>query len=146
MPIAGIATTQAKYALEKLHAELGGKILDNKREADRLAACMVHVEAVLKMLEPGYSVKSISVRRRKANPWFRRGTVYRHALDALRAASRPLTPREIAEAMLVKQGATGIPKKRIRDLAASVLSSLRNHKDKAVVTVGEGFPSRWAAV
>jgi hypothetical protein len=36
MPRAGIATTQAKFALEKLHAELGGKIKDNKREAARL--------------------------------------------------------------------------------------------------------------
>src|SRR5258707_1554658 len=96
MPVAAIATTQAKYALEKLHAELGGTILDNKREAKHLAQCMKHVEAVLKMLEPGYSVRSISVRRRKPNPWFRRGTVYRAALDALRAAPGPMTAREIA--------------------------------------------------
>ena len=37
MPRAEIATTQAKFTLEQLHAELGGKILDNKREAKRLA-------------------------------------------------------------------------------------------------------------
>jgi hypothetical protein len=32
MPQAKIATKQAKYTLEQLHAELGGKIFDNKRE------------------------------------------------------------------------------------------------------------------
>jgi hypothetical protein len=42
----------ALYALERLHAELGGQIAQNKREAKRLAQAMVHVEAVLKMLEP----------------------------------------------------------------------------------------------
>jgi hypothetical protein len=30
MPRAQIATHQAKYTLEQLHAELAGKILDNK--------------------------------------------------------------------------------------------------------------------
>jgi hypothetical protein len=71
MTRARIATTQAKFALEKLHAELGGKIKENKREAKRLAQCMKHVEAVLKMLEPGYNVRPISIRRRKLNPWFK---------------------------------------------------------------------------
>jgi len=45
MPRAEIATKQAKYALEKLHAELGGKIIDNKKEATRLAQAMLHVES-----------------------------------------------------------------------------------------------------
>ena len=49
---AEIATTQAKFTLERLHAELGGKILDNKAQAKRLAEAMKHVEAVLKMIEP----------------------------------------------------------------------------------------------
>jgi len=131
------------YALERLHAELGGQILQNKQEARRLAQCVKHVEAVLKMLQPGYSVRAIAVRRRKANPWFRRGTIYRRALDVLRAAQGPLTAREVAEAMLAKQGATGVPKKRVIDLAGSVLSSLRKHKDRGVVAVGEGLPAQW---
>ena len=32
----------AIFALERLHAELGGKIKDNKNEAARLAADMLH--------------------------------------------------------------------------------------------------------
>jgi hypothetical protein len=105
---------------------------------------MKHVEAVLKMLEPGYSVKSISVRRRAPNPWFRRGTVYRAALDVLRAANGPMTGREIAEAMLAAKGAMGLSRRQISNLGQSVLSSLQNHKDRAVVVVGEGVPARWA--
>jgi hypothetical protein len=65
---------------------------------------MKHVEAVLKMIEPGYDVRPIAVRRRKPNPWFKRGTVFRCALDALRAAGQPLTIREIALAMLAAKG------------------------------------------
>jgi hypothetical protein len=93
MPHAKIAAKQATYTLEKLHAELAGKILDNKKEARRLAEAMKHVEAVLKLLVPGYDVRPIAVRRRKLNPWFKRGTVLRNALDVLRNAERPLTAR-----------------------------------------------------
>lgn len=42
----------AVYALLKLHAELGGKISDNKRQAAKLRADMKHVEAVIHLRAP----------------------------------------------------------------------------------------------
>lgn len=143
MPRAQIATTQAKFTLEQLHAELGGKILDNKAEAKRLAIGMMHVEAVLKMLDPTYSVRGISVRRRKPNPWFKRGTVFREALGVLRTAERPMTAREVTDRMLVAKGVQEPASKAVRDLVGAVQSSLRNHDGKSVQTVGEGMPARW---
>jgi hypothetical protein len=50
---------------ERLHAELGGKILENKQLHENLAAQMRSVEAVIKMLDPGYSLRAISVKRRQ---------------------------------------------------------------------------------
>src|ERR1700730_450809 len=144
MPRVQIATTQAKYTLEQLHAELGGKILDNKKEAARLAQAMKHVEAVLKMIEPGYDVRPIAVRRRKPNPYFKRGTVFRCALDALRAAGRPLTVREIALAMLAAKRVTDAPPKAVRDLFGAVQAALRNHKDGSVVEDTTAQPARWS--
>ncbi len=83
--------------LVRLHADLGGKIWENRKEAERLAAAMKHVEAVIKLFDPAYNVRSISVRRRyKGNAWFKRGTLFRHALDVLREAKEPLTTRQIA--------------------------------------------------
>lgn len=143
MPHAKIATKQATYTLEQLHAELAGKILDNKREAKRLIESMKHVEAVLKLLEPGYNVRPIAVRRRKPNPWFKRGTVLRYALDVLRRAERPLTAREVTERMLEARGAKDAKPKAIRDLIGSVQSSLKNHEGNGLVMVGEGMPGRW---
>ena len=77
MPHAIIKTHQAKLTLLQLHAELAGKILDNQKEADRLRAAMQHVEAVIKLLDPTHSLRTIAVRRRKPNQWFKRGTVWR---------------------------------------------------------------------
>jgi hypothetical protein len=46
------------------------------------------VEAVLKMFDPDYNVRAISARRRvTGNPWFKRGTLFRAALDVLRTAT-----------------------------------------------------------
>ncbi|MGC1464582.1 MAG: hypothetical protein WA792_02510 [Pseudolabrys sp.] len=142
MPHAKIATIQAKYTLEQLHAELGGKILDNKAEAAKLAASMKHVEAVLRLLDPGYNVRGIAVRRRKPNPWFRRGTVFRNAVDVLRTAEKPLSAREIVKAMLAAKGVTDAKPKAIRDLIGSVNASLKNNKGGQVVP-SDGWPVLW---
>ena len=143
MPRAEIATKQAKFTLEQLHAELGGKILDNKAEAKRLAIAMMHVEAVLKMLDPAYSVRAISVRRRKPNPWFKRGTVFREALGIMRKAEGPLTAREITDRMIAAKGVQNPAPKAARDLVGAVNASLQNHRGKNVESVGDGMPARW---
>ena len=86
--------------LVRLHADIGGRIQKNKRQAEQLAADMKAVEAVIQMFDPDYSVRAISARRRvTGNPWFKRGTLFRAALDALRGATAPLTVRDIADAI-----------------------------------------------
>jgi len=133
----------ALYALERLHAELGGRILANRKEAGRLAQDMRHVEAVLKLLEPGFDVRRIAVRRRnQKNPWFKRGEMFRHAIDVLRRAPAPMTAREITEALLRAQGFEP-DRKAVRSLFGSVQCSLRNHNGVTVERVGEGMPAKW---
>src|SRR4030081_610401 len=137
----------AMQTLERLHAELGGQILENKEEAHKLAGQMLHEEAVTKMPDPTYNPLRISVKRRRPNPWFKRGTVYRRAVDVLRTATEPMTAREIAERVLVTANMANIkrPDKRaLADLTGTVLASLRNHSGKGVHRDNEGSPARWA--
>ena len=56
-------TRPAIFTLERLHSELGGKILENRQEAERLGEQMQHVEAVIKMLDPGYNLARIAIKR-----------------------------------------------------------------------------------
>ncbi len=133
----------AIQTLERLHAELGGKILENRQQHANLAEQMRHVEAVIKLLDPGYSLRAISVKRRKPNPWFKRGTVYRRAVDALRMATEPLTAREVAERVLKANNIESPDKAALADLTGSILSSLRNHDGKGVQRTNEGSPARW---
>ena len=142
--------TKHKFALNaliRLHVETGAKLKENHKQAKRLAQDMKHVEAVIRMLAPGYDTRHMGHRRRfKPNPWFRKGEGYRGALDILRKAERPLTAPEIAKRMLAIKGVTDATPKQITMLAGAVRMSLRNHEGNAVVRVGEGMPMRWQLI
>jgi hypothetical protein len=91
--------------LGHLHADLGSKLLACQAQADRLASDMRHIEAVIRMFDPAYDVRRIAVKRRQSrNPWFKRGHMFRAAIDVLREAGEPLETREIAARLLAGQG------------------------------------------
>ena len=135
----------ALYALERLHAELGGQILQNKKEATRLAASMKHVEAVLKLLEPNYTLRRVVVRRREHNGHFKRGTMFRLAIDVLRKAEEPLTCREIVERMFAAQSVSEPPLKAFQTVTGGIHASLMNNKGKTVVSDGK-MPAQWQLI
>lgn len=133
----------ALYALIDLHAELGGKIKDNKREALQLRTDMKHVERVLHLLQPGFNARAIAPRRRNnKNPWFKRGTIFRAVLDVLRAAPEPMTAEEIAVALLRFKGVQNPTRDDRRYLYGAVSSSLTNNAGKTVAG-DDRRPRRW---
>jgi hypothetical protein len=90
MPRAEIASKQAIFTLSQLHAELAGKFSENRNAGVKIKTAMMQVEAVLQMLQPSFDVRAISAKRRnKSNPWFKRGTLFRSAVDVLRRAEAP---------------------------------------------------------
>jgi hypothetical protein len=105
---------------------------------------MLHVEAVIKMLHPTYNLRRISVKRRKTGRWFKRGTLYRKALDVLRTAEKPLSATELAWEVLKVGKIETDDKKAVTILGASIQASLRNHAGKGVQQVNDGIPARWA--
>lgn len=144
MPKAEIATHQAKHTLEQLHAELAGKIDANKAEALKLTEAMLHVEAVLKMLDPAYDVRPIAVRRRTKNPWFKRGTMFRAVLATMKDAGEPLSAREIAVRMLEAKGVEATTEAAQR-LESGVRSVLKLKAGRVVEKIGTE-PGRWVVL
>jgi hypothetical protein len=75
----------ALYALIDLHAELGGKIADNKRQAPKLRSDMKHVEATIKLLDlwtrrsacAGYRSDAATIRTRCSSAGPSSGPVWR---------------------------------------------------------------------
>ena len=135
----------AFHALKRLHATIGGQIKANRKEAARLAEDMRHIEAVLRMLVPGFNVASIAAKRRnQENPYFRKGEIFRHVLGILREAPAPMTTREIVIALLRSRGAVEPSSAAIRTMFGAVATSLRNHQGKTIEKVGIGSPKKWA--
>lgn len=130
--------------LIRLHADIGGRILANKKQAETLAEQAKAVEAVIKMFDPDFNVRKIAPRRRNTgNQWFKRGTLFRAVLDTLRGATGPMTVREIALAVLASKGAGEPDMKAVKSLEGGIRASLDNHNGKTVERVGEGVPARW---
>jgi hypothetical protein len=120
MPRAEIASKQAIFTLTQLHAELAGKFAENRNAGVKIKTAMMQVEAVLQMLQPTFDVRSISAKRRnKSNPWFKRGTLFRSAVDVMRRAGVPMTTREIAEALIAGK-APQATHKQAKDLQAAI--------------------------
>jgi hypothetical protein len=140
MPRVEILSKQALHTLTQLHAELAGKVETNRQHGDKLHAQMVQVEAVIKMLVPDFSVASIAAKRRnKSNPWFKRGTLFRSAVEVLRRAGTPMTARKIADTLIADKAPQATRKQAI-DLQAAILAALRKRDG---MVVGEGSPARW---
>lgn len=142
MPLGTILSKQAIHTLSQLHAELAGKIETNRKSGDKLRSQMMQVEAVIKMLAPDFNIGQISPKRRViGNPWFKRGTMFRSAVDAMRRAARPMTCREITDAVL--EGKTPIPTRlQAINVQAAILAALQ--KRDGTTVVGEGTPTRWS--
>jgi hypothetical protein len=136
-------TRPAINTLERLHMELGGQILENRQRYDELSHQMRHVEAVIKLLDPDYNLSRITVKRRQPNKWFKRGTLYRRALDVLRAATEPMTTAELATAVLAAHGVQDASSDDMQGIALAIQHSLKNHEGEGVERVGEASPARW---
>jgi len=143
MPLGTILSKQAIHTLTQLHTELAGKIESNRKSGDKLRVQMMQVEAVIKMLRPDFPINRIAPKRRNTgNPWFRRGTLYRSALDVLRRAGKPLTAREMAMTLL--DGKTPAPtRKQELDVQAAILAAMRDHQGTGVEPVDDARPTKW---
>jgi hypothetical protein len=125
--------------LVHLHADLGGRLLACQAQASRLASDMRHVEAVIRMFDPTYDVRRIAVkRRRKKNPWFKRGHMFRAA-----RGWRAIGDTGISGAALGRSGLHGATLAQIRNMTGALRPTLDNHAGKTAERVGEGMPARW---
>lgn len=105
---------------------------------------MLAVEHVIKLFDPDFNAKAISARRRqKTNPWFKRGTLFREALDVLRKAAGPLTVSEVTAAVLGGKGIKDATARQRKGIESGIRACLETNAGKTVERVGEGMPRRW---
>ena len=119
-------------ALKDKRAELAGIIADLEKRMNGHRADLVHLDATLRMFAPDTEVAEIkpkAVRRR--NAWFGKGECARLVYAILRTAARPMTSREIAEALMAARGLDPADH-RTRDL---IQKTVHGRLKRAVPTV-----------
>jgi hypothetical protein len=105
---------------------------------------MKHVEAVIKLFDPDYSVRQIAAKRKqRTNPWFKRGTLFRVALDVLRKATEPLTVAQVTDGVLAARNIKDATREQWNGIAAGIRSCLEKNAGGTVQRAGEGHPMRW---
>jgi hypothetical protein len=93
-------------ALTRKRAELAGEIEAALVKVTRMRAELVHLDAVIRLLDPAAEPEAIrpKIPRNNGCDWFGRGELARMAFDALRDAPEPLAAMDIARAVLAKKG------------------------------------------
>lgn len=135
----------ALSALRKRRATLASEIIELQRQVRARQASLGHVDATLKLLDPGYDAGTVKPRRiPKRVRLFRQGELGRLILGVLRDADGELSTGEIVSAIIKAGGhGEGARKAMGQRARANLAYLLRREK---VVKTGEGNSVRWALV
>jgi hypothetical protein len=85
--------------------ELIAQAEHHRRELDRLAQELGHVEATIRLFDPSYQVSGLHRRgRTPRQQWFRAGECQRLVLETLRDASEPLPDGAVSQTLAARKG------------------------------------------
>ena len=100
-----MALPAALSALIDKRATLAGEIRELEDRLEQLRSDVLHVDAVIRLMDPAYQLDAIvPKRRRQRREWFGNGELLRGVLETLRQAREPMTSREVALAIMERKG------------------------------------------
>lgn len=95
----------ALSALIDKRATLAGDIRELEERLEQLRSDVLHVDAVIRLMDPAYQLDAIVPKvRRQRRQWFGNGELLRSVLETLRKAQAPLTSREVALTVMERKG------------------------------------------
>ena len=100
-----MAESQVLSGLVAKRGELGGEMDHHRRELQRLAALLGHVDATIRLFDASYAHDSVAAHKRgRRQQYFGAGECQRLVLEVLRDASEPLSGRALAQAVMARKG------------------------------------------
>lgn len=136
----------AVHALKDLRSSMAGRVVDLRRELDRLQADLVHVDAVLRLY--GQEPAEIPTKGRMPvrSAYFGRNEISRRCRDLLREKGSIRADEVTVQAMRDK-GLDPENRKLRADLTRRILVSLHDlTKGGHVQKIGHGRGVRWTAI
>jgi len=95
--------SQVLYPLVRKYARTLGE-LRRDPSSDQLRDDLAHLEAVIRMFDPGWDGYVKPIRPKASIRWGKRGLCTRAAMEVLREATEPLTVREITVRVIARLG------------------------------------------
>jgi uncharacterized protein YigA (DUF484 family) len=120
-------------ALRNKRAELSGDLAQTEARIQRLRTEIGAVDVTLRLFDPGQKPATIKPRVKRAkSSRFKAGEFSRSLLGLIREADRPLTVRDLAEAVAAAHGLDTSSPKAMRTLIANTRSAMSKPREGIV--------------
>lgn len=133
--------SQVLYPLIRKYAMKLGQ-LRREPASNQLRDDLAHLEAVIRMFDPGWDGNVKPIRPKASIRWGKRGLATRAAMDVLREATEPLTVRQITERVIARLGIPADDEAAIHSVATIVRDTFKR-RGAFVRCLGDRRPRRW---
>ena len=117
-------------ALRDKRAELAGMLRQLEQQLVQQRANLAHLDATMRLFDPDIRPKDIRPKQpRVRNVWFRPGECLRLIYDELRAATQPVTTRELTERIMRVKAIPAADDHRRELVQKTLLASLNRAKE-----------------
>ena len=133
-------------ALRKKRAEIAGRIVRHNHELDQLRADLVHVDAVLRIFDPGSDPEDIASRipRQRRTEYFAPGELARRVYEALRTSGDTVSAEELTNKALADKGIASTDRVARRLFMTKFMPALADLRRRGIVEkIGHGRGVRW---
>ncbi len=137
--------TYALPALKDKRAKIAGEIIAMRRQIERHRKSLISIDATIAIFDPDYKVGSIKpINPRNRAKIFKLGELGRLTIDALRRADgRPLSRKEISDAVIADSKTDSIAGKRTVAKSVGINLSYMARRGKLIKT-GWRDTAKWA--
>lgn len=116
------------------YSELSGALKQHQEVMRQIAADLDHIAVTIKLFDPKLDLRTIKItNHRIANGWFEHGEVNRLLMNVLRTADKPLSTRQIGEAIVVIKGVEVIGVEEWNSFLKPVLGAARRLEQKGTI-------------
>lgn len=100
-----MSTSPVISGLVTKRSELGRQLAERQEQVRQLYAAIESIDNAIKLFDSEYDLSSIKSKAKyTVNPWFDHGEIGKLVLDTLRLSGKPLSTREIGEAIVAAKG------------------------------------------
>jgi uncharacterized coiled-coil protein SlyX len=133
-------------SLKNKRAELAGILRELEQQLVQQRENLAHLDATMRLFDPNIQPKDIPLKRpRVCNVWFRPGECLRLIYDELRAATQPVTTRELAERLMRIKALPAADNSR-RELVHKTLLASLNRAKETIARVETGGVVSWRLI